>query len=137
LDAPRSGRQKTSSDEAHFDQFEDLLEESKSWSVREHTLRMGIPYPSFEPLETQLDIEIRILNDEATFNGVTKLPEVRQRAVSNEGDYWLLFSNKLFFISQTLNKIFKRSPPELFFQTNISLKANSLEIIDLLHENKF
>jgi hypothetical protein len=77
LDAPRSGRQKTASDEAQFDQFEDLLEESKSWSARELALRMGIRYPSFESHETQLDIEIRILNGEATFNGVTKLPEVR------------------------------------------------------------
>ncbi len=55
-------RQKTASDEAHFDQFEDLLEESKSWSARELALRMGIRYPSLESLETQLDIEIRILN---------------------------------------------------------------------------
>ncbi len=36
---------------------------------------MGIRYPSFEALETQLDIEIRALNDSATFNGVTKLPQ--------------------------------------------------------------
>ncbi len=57
-----SGRQKTASDEAQFDQFEDLLEESKSWSARELALRMGIRYPSLESLETQLDIEIRILN---------------------------------------------------------------------------
>jgi transposase len=56
-------RQKTASDEAHFDQLEDLLEESKSWSARELALLMGIRYPSFEILETQLDIEIRALND--------------------------------------------------------------------------
>jgi hypothetical protein len=55
--------QKTALDEANFDQLEDLLEESKSWSATELTLRMGIRYPSFEALETQLDIEIRALND--------------------------------------------------------------------------
>jgi hypothetical protein len=48
---------------------------------------MGIRYPSFEVLKTQLDNKIRALNDEATFNGVTKLPEVWQRVVNNEGDY--------------------------------------------------
>ncbi len=48
---------------------------------------MGIGYPSFEVLETQLDIEVGALNDEVTFNGVTKLPEVWQRVVNNEGDY--------------------------------------------------
>ncbi len=56
-------RQKTASDEANFDQFEDLLKEPKSWSARELALLMGIRYPSFESLETQLDVEIRILND--------------------------------------------------------------------------
>jgi hypothetical protein len=52
------------------------LEESKSWLARELALHMGIGYPSFEVLETQLDIEVGALNDEVTFNGVTKLPEV-------------------------------------------------------------
>ncbi len=70
-------RPKTASDVAHFDQLEDLLEESKSWSARELALRMGIRYLSFEALETQLDIEIG-----ATFNRVTKLPEVWQRVVN-------------------------------------------------------
>jgi hypothetical protein len=56
-------RQKTALDDAHFDQLKDFLEELKSWSARELALRMGIRYPSFEALETQLDIEIRALND--------------------------------------------------------------------------
>jgi hypothetical protein len=87
LEALRSGREKTASDDAHFDQFEELLEESKSWSARELAFRMSIRYFSFKSLETQLDIEIRILSDEATFNSVTKHPEVWQQVVSNEGDY--------------------------------------------------
>jgi hypothetical protein len=48
---------------------------------------MGIRYPSFEAFEIQLDIEIRALIDKATFNGLTKLPEVWQRVVNNEGHY--------------------------------------------------
>jgi hypothetical protein len=56
-------RQKRALDEAHFDQLEDLLEELKSWSARELALCMGIRYPNFETLETQLVIEIRVLND--------------------------------------------------------------------------
>jgi hypothetical protein len=48
---------------------------------------MGIEYLRLTQLyQTQLDIEIWALND-ATFNGVTKLPEVWQRVVNNEGDY--------------------------------------------------
>ncbi len=45
----------------------------------------GIQYLSFEALETQLDIEIRALNDQAIFNGTTKLPQVWQRVVNNRG----------------------------------------------------
>jgi hypothetical protein len=56
-------RQKTALDEVHFDQLEDILEESKSWSAIELDLRMGIQHPSFEALQTQLVIEIRALND--------------------------------------------------------------------------